>query len=45
MLPQITRTTGRTAIRFVADWEKLLRTVGTSLEEHAHRQQIGPPAS
>ena len=47
MLPQITRmTTGRTPDDpiFVADWEKLLRTVGTSLEEHAHRQQVGATA-
>lgn len=47
MLPQITRmTTGRTAEdpHFVADWEKLLRTIGTSLEESAHREQLGAPA-
>jgi EmrB/QacA subfamily drug resistance transporter len=46
MLPQITRmTTGRTADdpRFVADWETLLRVVGSSLEEHAHREQITTP--
>jgi hypothetical protein len=48
MLPQITRmTTGRTADdpRFVADWETLLRVVGSSLEEHAHREQIPAPSS
>jgi hypothetical protein len=48
MLPQITRmTTGRTADdpRFVADWETLLRVVGSSLEEHTHREQIPAPSS
>jgi EmrB/QacA subfamily drug resistance transporter len=48
MLPQITRmTTGRTADdpRFVADWETLLRVVGSSLEEHAHREKIPVPSS
>ncbi|HEY3918996.1 MAG TPA: MFS transporter [Stellaceae bacterium] len=48
MLPQITRmTTGRTAEdpTFVADWEKLLRTVGSSLEERARREQLDTSAT
>ena len=47
MLPQITRmATGHSAEdpRFIADWEKLLRTVGSSLEDRARREQIGEPA-
>ena len=47
MLPQITRmATGHSAEdpRFIAGWEKLLRTVGSSLEERARREQIGQPA-
>jgi len=47
MLPQITRmATGMSADdpRFVADWEKLLRTVGNSLEDRARREQIAHPA-
>jgi EmrB/QacA subfamily drug resistance transporter len=44
MLPQITRmTTGRIAEdpRFIAEWEKVLRTIGSSLEDRARREQIG----
>jgi MFS family permease len=47
MLPQITRmATGHTADdpSFVADWEKLLRTIGASLEDRARREQIDQPA-
>jgi hypothetical protein len=47
MLPQITRmATGHTADdpRFVAEWEKLLRTIGASLEDRARLEQIGQPA-
>jgi hypothetical protein len=47
MLPQITRmATGHTADdpSFVADWEKLLRTVGDSLQDRARREQIDQPA-
>jgi EmrB/QacA subfamily drug resistance transporter len=43
LLPQITRmTTGRIPEdpRFVADWEALLRAIGSSLEEKAHREEI-----
>ena len=47
MLPQITRmTTGRIPEdpRFIADWEALLRAIGSSLEEKAHREAIAAPA-
>ncbi|HEX4193178.1 MAG TPA: MFS transporter [Stellaceae bacterium] len=47
MLPQITRmATGRSVDdpSFVADWEKLLRTIGDSLQDRAQREQIDQPA-
>lgn len=48
MLPQITRmTTGHTAEdpRFIAEWEGVLRAIGSALEAQAHREQIAAPAS
>jgi hypothetical protein len=39
-------TTGRIAEdpRFIAEWEKVLRAIGSSLEDRARREQIGAPA-